>query len=190
VSATDVMLWMWGLIVVQRVVELRVAKQNEAWARRHGAVEVGAGHYPLFFVLHTGWLLAWPAETWVRGPALTSGWMIALAAFVAAQGLRYWAISTLGRRWNTRILVLPGAERIRRGPYRWMAHPNYVAVIVELAAVPWVFGAWWTAVIVGGLNLGLLLGVRIPAEARALAGAERERSVTQTGQELAAPQEK
>lgn len=171
--ATGLVAGLWLAIVAQRMIELRLAKRNEAWARSRGAVEQGAGHYPLFFVLHTGWLLAWPLEAWMRGPALADGWIAALAGFVAAQGLRYWAIITLGPRWNTRILVLPGLERIRRGPYRWIAHPNYVAVIIELAAVPLVFGAWWTATIVGALNLALLLGVRIPAEARALAGAEQ-----------------
>jgi methyltransferase len=173
-AGAAVAIGLWIAIVAQRMIELRVAKRNESWARAQGAVERGAGHYPWFFVLHTGWLLAWPLEAWARGLGLAQGWWLALAGFLAAQGLRYWAIATLGRRWNTRILVLPGVERIRRGPYRWISHPNYVAVIVELAAVPLVFGAWWTAAIVGGLNLALLLGVRIPAEAQALAGAERE----------------
>lgn|SRR5690606_15477371 len=167
-SAEGLIVVSWLGILVQRVLELRLAKRNEAWARAHGAVEHGARHHPLFFVLHTGWSLAWPVEAWVRGPALAPGWPLALGAFALAQGLRYWAIGTLGRRWNTRILVLPGAPRIREGPYRWIPHPNYVAVILELAAIPLVFGAWWTAAIVGALNLGVLLGIRIPAEARGL----------------------
>ncbi len=170
--ALGLMIGLWVAIIAQRIVELRIAKRNEAWARSRGAVERGARHYPLFFVLHTAWLLAWPLEAWRQGPGLAQGWMLALAGFVIAQALRYWAIVTLGRRWNTRILVLPGSERIRRGPYRWISHPNYVAVIIELAAVPLVFGAWWTAAVVGALNLALLLGVRIPAEAAALAQAE------------------
>lgn len=155
-------------IVGQRLLELRVAKRNEAWARQQGAQEHGAGHYPLFFVLHTGWLLAWPLEAWATGPALGVGWWAFLAVFMAAQALRYWAISSLGRRWNTRILVLPGEPLVRRGPYRFIPHPNYVAVVLELAAVPLVFGAYWTAAIVSGLNLALLLGIRIPAEVHAL----------------------
>lgn len=163
---------LWLLVVAQRLLELRVAKRNEAWARQRGAVEHGAGHYPLFFVLHTGWLLAWPVEAWLGGPHLAAGWPVALAAFALAQGLRYWAITSLGLRWNTRILVLPGEPRLRRGPYRFVPHPNYVAVIIELLAVPLCFGAWWTAAVVSGLNLALLLGVRIPAEVRALDQAE------------------
>lgn len=173
VSPQAVVVGLWLVIVAQRMVELRIAKRNEAWARDRGAVEHGAGHYPLFFVLHTGWLLAWPVEAWLGGPRLIEGWGLALAAFGVAQVLRYWAITSLGLRWNTRILVLPGEPRLRVGPYRFMPHPNYVAVIIELLSVPVCFGAWWTAGIVGVLNLALLLGVRIPAEVRALDDAER-----------------
>ncbi len=163
--------WLAGLllvVIVQRLTELRLAKRNEAWAREQGAQEHGAGHYPLFFVLHTGWLLAWPLEAWVAGPRFGWGWPVWLGAFVLAEALRYWAIASLGQRWNTRILVLPKSSRLRRGPYRVMGHPNYVAVVIELAALPLAFGAYWTAAVVGGLNLALLLGVRIPAEVRAL----------------------
>lgn len=164
---------LWLVIVAQRLIELRIAKRNEAWARDQGAVEYGAGHYWVFFVLHTGWLLAWPVEAWLRGPSLAPWWLAGVAAFGLAQVLRYWAITSLGLRWNTRILVLPAAPRLRTGPYRFIAHPNYVAVIIELAAAPLVFGAWWTAAVVGALNLVILLGVRIPAEVRALEQAER-----------------
>jgi methyltransferase len=158
-------------LAVQRILELRLARRNEAWARAQGAHELGARHYPAFFVLHVGWLVAWPLEVWIRGPALAPGWWAWIGAFVAAQGLRYWAIATLGRRWNTRILVLPGTSPIARGPYRVLAHPNYVAVCIELAAVPLVFGAWWTAAITAIVNAVLLLGIRIPAEVAALAWA-------------------
>lgn len=157
-----------AVVIVQRLTELRLAKRNEAWAREQGAIEHGARHYPLFFVLHTGWLLAWPIEAWLGGPRLASLWWLWLAAFVGAEALRYWAIGSLGQRWNTRILVLPGKPLIAAGPYRFVPHPNYIAVIVELAALPLLFDAWWTAAIVGALNLVVLLGIRIPAEARAL----------------------
>jgi methyltransferase len=159
-------------IVVQRLIELRLAKRNEAWARARGAVERGARHYPAFFFLHTAWLLAWPAEAWLRGPRFGPGWWALLGAFAAAQLLRYWAIRSLGPRWNTRILVLPGRTPIEEGPYRLLRHPNYLAVCIELAVVPLAFGAWWTAAVASVLNAGLLLGVRIPAEARALAWAD------------------
>ena len=155
-------------LVVQRLLELRVAKRNEAAVRTKGAREFGARHYPLFFVLHVGWLLAWPTEALLGGPALDPRWPMFFALLAGAQLLRYWAITSLGERWNTRVLVLPGAAPIRRGPYRWLAHPNYVAVIVELAAVPMIFGAWTTALVVSLANAVLLFGVRIPCETKAL----------------------
>lgn len=168
-------------VVLQRLSELVIARRNAHWVRRRGAQEFGAAHYPLFFVLHTGWLVAWPLEAWLRGPRLAEGWGVALGVFVAAELLRYWAIGSLGRRWNTRILVLPGEPLVREGPYRLLAHPNYVAVVLEVAAVPLMFGAWWTASVVSLLNLGLLLGVRIPAENRALAHASASGPSPTTG---------
>ena len=157
------------VVLIQRATELRLARRNEAWARARGAREFGADHYPAFFLLHGAWLLLWPIEALAGGPRLAAGWPLWLALFAAAEALRYWAIGTLGPRWNTRILVLPGAAPIERGPYRWLAHPNYVAVVIELAALPLVFGAWRAALVIGLANLALLLGVRIPAEIRALA---------------------
>ena len=133
-----------------------------------GAQEFGAGHYPLFFVVHGAWLVMWSLEALRRGPHLACGWQVWLGLFIAAEGLRYWAIATLGPAWNTRIFVVPGAAPVARGPYRWLRHPNYVAVVLELAALPLVFGAWHTALVIGLANLVLLLGVRIPTEMRAL----------------------
>jgi methyltransferase len=155
-------------VLVQRLLELRLARHNEQWARSRGAVEYGARHYPAFFVLHAGWLAAWLSEASIRGPVLAGGWPAWLALFVGAEMLRYWAIGSLGPRWNTRILVLPGEPPVRRGPYRYLRHPNYLAVAVELAAVPLIFDAWVTALVAGILNAALLLAVRIPAEERAL----------------------
>ncbi len=168
VSARTLLFVLLGLVLAQRAMELRLAKRNEAWARGRGAREFAAGHYPAFFVLHGAWLLAWPLEALAGGPALGPGWAAWLLVFAAAEALRYWAIASLGHRWNTRILVVPGEPPIVRGPYRWLDHPNYVAVVAELAGLPLVFGAWRIAAIIGALNLGLLLGVRIPAEVRAL----------------------
>ncbi len=165
------MVW-WGLlilVVAQRLMELRLSKSNEAWARSQGAVEHGRGHYPLFFLLHGGWLVAWAVEARVRGPAVPPTWPLWATLFVGAQGLRYWAISALGHRWTTRILVLPGRPAVRTGPYRFLRHPNYVAVALEILTVPLLLGAWWTALVASALNGTLLLGVRIPAEERALA---------------------
>jgi methyltransferase len=158
-----------GVVAAQRVLELRLARRNESWARERGAVEHGAGHYPLFFVLHAGWMIGLVVEALVR-EEMSASWPWWVGAFALAQGLRYWAIASLGPRWNTRVLVLPNAPLVREGPYRWIRHPNYVAVVIELAALPLAFGAVWTASIVSLLNLALLLGVRIPCENRALRG--------------------
>jgi methyltransferase len=155
-------------IAVQRAAELRLARRNERRARSRGAIEHGAGHYPAFFVLHAGWLAGWLIEAWLRGPAVASTWPVWLSLVGVAEALRYWAIATLGPRWNTRILVVPGEPLVRRGPYRYLRHPNYLAVVIELAAVPLVFGAWMTAFAASALNAVLLLAIRIPAEERAL----------------------
>ena len=165
----DMVLWgLLGIVVVQRLSELRVAKRNEAWAREQGALEYGARHYPAFFVLHTSWLVGWTSEAWLAGPVLSEYWPAFVLGFGMAEALRYWAIGTLGKRWNTRVLVLPGKAPIRTGPYRLLRHPNYLAVAIELAVVPLIFDAWVTAAVATALNAALLLGVRIPAENRAL----------------------
>ncbi|CAM3281192.1 isoprenylcysteine carboxylmethyltransferase family protein [Deinococcus saxicola] len=150
----------------QRLLELRLARAHGRWAREHGAVEYGREHYPLFFVLHPAWM----GFTLLEGRA--SGRRVnwpALALFVLAQPLRYWVIRTLGRYWNTRILIVPGGERVTDGPFRFLKHPNYAVVALELAAAPLAVGAWRTALAFTLLNAALLLLIRIPAEERALA---------------------
>jgi len=154
-------------VLVQRFLELRLAQQNRAWMLAQGAREYGKEHYPLFFLLHIGWMIGWVIEGNLRGQ-LSSNWWLWLGIFSLAQVLRYWAISSLGRSWNTRILFIPEAPRVRRGPYRYFPHPNYVAVSLELLALPLVFNAWVTAIVASSLNGSLLLLVRIPAEERAL----------------------
>lgn len=166
-----------GVVTIQRVFELRLARRNTAWARARGAREFGARHHAAFFVLHAAWLVAWVAEAWANGPRLDPHAPAWLLLFVAALVLRASAIAALGPRWNTRILVIPGMPPVRRGPYRVLRHPNYVAVVVELAALPLAFGAVVTAVLFGALNLSLLLCVRIPAEEDALEWAAHEGGV-------------
>jgi methyltransferase len=163
-----VLVGLFFAIVVQRVSELRLAKRNLAWALEHGGRLIAEPHYWMFFVLHTGWLLAWPLEAWLRGPSLVLLWPAWLGGFVLAEALRYWAIASLGKRWNTKIVVLDGEPLIRRGPYRFIAHPNYLAVALELVCVPMIFDAWLTALICSVLNAALLLGLRIPAEVAAV----------------------
>lgn len=162
------LLGLFVIIVVQRLSELRLARRNLAWALDQGGRLIEEPHYWMFFALHTSWLLAWPAEAWLRGPKLGPGWWAWLVGFGLTEALRYWAIASLGPRWNTKIVVLDGAPLVRAGPYRFVSHPNYLAVALELACVPLVFGAWITAAVCTVLNAALLLGLRIPAEAAAI----------------------
>lgn len=168
------MLWYSLLILAvaaERVAELVVSKRHLHWSRQRGGVEHGAGHYPPMVALHTGLLGGALAEVWLAHrpfvPAL--GWTM-LAFVVLAQALRWWCIATLGPRWNTRIVVIPGLPLVAAGPYRWLRHPNYVAVVVEGVALPLVHTAWITALIFTVLNAALLR-VRISAENVALAEA-------------------
>ena len=169
--------WVWvafGVVAVQRLSELVIARRNRAWALAKGAVEHSPGHYPLFFVLHIGWLLGWLIEAHWRGAEISPLWPLWLSLFATGQVLRYWCMVSLGRYWNTRILVIPGAPRIKRGPYRWLPHPNYLAVALELLSVPLLFNAWVTAGLASLFNAVILLGIRIPAEERALQNLETE----------------
>lgn len=158
-----------ALVGLERLAELVVAQRNLAWSRARGGVEFGASHYPVMVVLHTGLLVGCLVEVMALHrpfiPAL--GWPM-LAIVIAAQGLRWWCITTLGRQWNTRVVVIPGAERITGGPYRLFAHPNYVAVVAEGIALPLVHSAWITALTFTALN-AVLLTRRIGVENSALA---------------------
>ncbi|WP_194892489.1 isoprenylcysteine carboxyl methyltransferase family protein [Catenulispora pinisilvae] len=152
----------------ERLAELVVAKRNAAWSLARGGVETGRGHYPPMVLLHTGLLAGCLIEPVVAHrsfvPALESA-MLVLA--IGAQGLRWWCIKTLGQRWNTRVIVVPGLPLVATGPYRWFAHPNYVAVVVEGFALPLAGSAWVTAVVFTVLNAALLR-VRLRCEIRAL----------------------
>lgn len=154
---------------VERLAELVVARRNLAWSLERGGVEFGASHYPVMVVLHTGLLVGCLVEVFALNrpfiPAL--GWPM-LAVVIAAQGLRWWCITSLGRQWNTRVIVIPGAQRISGGPYRLIPHPNYVAVVAEGIALPLVHSAWITALTFTVLN-ALLLSRRISIENSALA---------------------
>lgn len=158
-----------GLVAVERLAEVVVANRNRAWSRTQGGVEFGAKHYPVMVVLHTALLAACLLEPLLLHrpfiPAL--GWPM-LAVVVAAQLLRWWCITTLGRQWNTRVIVIPGAARIAGGPYRMFSHPNYVAVIAEGIALPLVHTGWITALVFTTLNAALLT-TRINVENTALA---------------------
>lgn len=154
-------------VSLQRLAELRYANHNRQQALQNGAVEYGGKHYPLFFLLHACWLAGWLVEGFLSGN-LVVYWPLCFVLFLAAQILRYWCITALGSCWNTRILVIPGACRVQNGPYRFLKHPNYLAVAVELAVLPLAFGAYWTALVATAANALLILGIRLPAERKAL----------------------
>jgi len=156
-----------GLVASQRMLELFYSRRNERKLRARGAVERGGGHYPVIIAVHVLWLVATLLEGLLRGPESPAWWPVPLAAFLLVQPLRYWAIVSLGENWNTRILVVPGGKLVRRGPYRYFPHPNYVVVVVEVLTFPLIFGAWITAVVFSMLNAALLY-VRIRTENRAL----------------------
>ncbi|MFE5308838.1 isoprenylcysteine carboxyl methyltransferase family protein [Isoptericola sp. NPDC056605] len=158
---------------VERLAELVVSARHARWSFARGGVESGRGHFPAMVALHTGLLVACVVEVVVADRPFLPwlGWPM-LALVLASQGLRWWCIATLGERWNTRVIVVPGLPLVRRGPYRWLAHPNYVAVVVEGVALPLVHTAWVTALVFTVLNAWLLLGFRIPAEERALRAVE------------------
>ena len=160
-----------GAVAVERLAELVVSRRNLAWSLARGGTEHGTGHWPFMVMLHTGLLVAAVVEVAVADRPFLPwlGWPM-LALVVASQALRWWCIRTLGPRWNTRVVVVPGLPLVRRGPYRWLAHPNYVAVVVEGVALPMVHTAWVTAVTFTALNLPLL-AVRIRAEEAAMAAA-------------------
>jgi methyltransferase len=159
-------------VAVERLVELVVSKRNLAWARAHGGREYGFRHYPFMVLLHAGLLVACLAEAAHRSFIPALGWPM-IAVVVLAQALRWWCITVLGRRWNTRIIVMPGLPLVDRGPYRWVRHPNYVAVVLEGIALPLVHTAWITAAVFTALNAALLR-VRISTENEALARALEE----------------
>jgi methyltransferase len=154
---------------VERLAELVVATRNARWAFAHGGVESGRGHYPVMAAMHAAFLVACVAEVAVADRPFLPwlGWPM-LALVVASQALRWWCVATLGHQWNTRVIVVPGLPLVSAGPYRWLRHPNYVAVVVEVVALPLVHTAWVTALVFTLANAAVL-AVRIPVEERALA---------------------
>lgn len=160
-----------ALFALERVAELVVSKRNAAWAFARGGIESGRGHFPPMVALHTALLVGALAEVLLLDRPFLPwlGWP-ALVLVAAAQALRWWCIATLGRQWNTRVIVVPGLPLVSRGPYRWLRHPNYVAVVLEGLALPLVHTAWVTALVFTVLNAALLR-VRIRVEEQALRAA-------------------
>ncbi len=158
-----------GLVVVERLLELVITERNARQLRARGGFEVGRAHFLPMALLHTGLLAAAPLEVFGFDrpfiPALGGAMFLAV---VGTMALRYWAIASLGDRWTTRVFVVPGEPPVAKGPYRWLRHPNYLAVIVEVAALPLVHTAWWTAIAFSVGN-ALVLRTRIRVEEEALA---------------------
>ena len=152
-----------AFVTLQRLAELWLSSRNTRALLAEGASEHGRAHYPLIVAVHAAWL----AALWWLAPGRPIAWPL-VAAFALLQLARVWVIASLGRRWTTRIIILPGAPLVRRGPYRFVRHPNYAIVAAEIALLPLAFGLAAVALLFSALN-ALVLWVRISAEERALA---------------------
>ncbi|WP_010530782.1 isoprenylcysteine carboxyl methyltransferase family protein [Lentibacillus jeotgali] len=162
--------WMWFFIlaiIMQRLAELSIAKSNEKWMKSMGGIEKGEKHYKWFIILHCCFFISILTETSLNKHILTDVNYFLLLIFLAAQAGRVWCIHTLGKFWNTKVIVLPGVIVIKKGPYKYVKHPNYIIVAVELFVIPMLVGAQLTAVLFPLLHL-LLLRIRIPREEKAL----------------------
>ena len=157
-----------GIVAIERLVEVRISNRNATWSFEQGGREVGQGHYPFMVVLHTGFLISCVGEAWWTerdvSPVVFGFWLM---ISLLCQGLRWWVIGTLGRQWNTRVIIVPNFGRVDHGPFKYMTHPNYLAVVLEGLALPLMFNAYWTAIMFTLLNAALLY-VRIGVENRAL----------------------
>ena len=151
-----------GAVTLQRLAELAYSRRNETWLRANGTIEHGAAHYPAIVLLHAAWL----AGLWLLAIGITPAWPW-LALFAVLQALRIWVLATLGRRWTTRIIVLPGAPLVASGPFRLLSHPNYAVVAAEIFVLPMAFGLFGYALVFSALN-ALMMWVRIGAESKAL----------------------
>ncbi|MDF2788250.1 MAG: hypothetical protein K0S80_1348 [Neobacillus sp.] len=156
-----------SVMIIQRLLELVIARRNEKWMKDQGAIEFGVKHYQFIVLMHSLFFVVFIFEKISFIRELFPFWQLYGAVFVCTQLIRVWAISSLGRFWNTKILVLPNVEVVRRGPYRFIKHPNYLVVSIELLVVPLMFGAYVTACLFTILNI-LMLSIRIPAEEKAL----------------------
>ncbi|MCK0472362.1 isoprenylcysteine carboxyl methyltransferase family protein [Halalkalibacter sp. APA_J-10(15)] len=154
-------------IIAQRVIEVIIAKNNERWMKGQGGYEVGGEHYVYIVIVHVMFFVSLLLEVTVRSPQFFVWSIIPFSFFMIAQVCRGWALSSLGRFWNTRIIVLPGAKVKVKGPYQFIRHPNYVIVITELLMLPLMFQAYVTAVVFTILN-GWVLSIRIKEEEKAL----------------------
>ena len=162
-----------GFVIMQRITELVRAKKNEKLAIAAGGIEFDRGGYKVIVLMHTCFFLSLVTEYLYFYRALNKNWYIYFVLFILAQGLRYWTIYSLGTKWNTRVIIVPGSSIVTKGPFRYMKHPNYAAVITELLVLPMMFSCYITAGVFTLLNL-LVLKRRIRIEEQALAQLERD----------------
>jgi methyltransferase len=157
-----------SFIIFQRLTELLIARRNEQFLKQQGAIEFGAEHYPWMVGIHTAFIFSVMLEVSLLNRELSAFWLAILIGFLFTQVMRVWSILSLGSYWNTKIIVLPGAQVVKRGPYHFIRHPNYLVVTLELLFIPMMFNAWITAIVFSCLNY-LILSIRIPTEEKALA---------------------
>lgn len=155
------------LVIAQRLTEVFIAKRNERWMLSQGAYEVGASHYPYMIALHSSFFLFLIAEVLTNNSSLSPLFPLFFILFIVVQGLRIWCLRSLGPFWNTKIIILPGAEVVKKGPYVYFRHPNYAVVCLEIVLLPIMFQAYFTAFCFTLLNI-TMLSVRIPLEEKAL----------------------
>lgn len=156
-----------GFFVCQRLIEMLVAKKNEKKVKAIGAIEFGASHYPYMVAMHTAFFLSLIVEIRFLHKGSSQYFLVLLLFLMATQIIRYWALCSLGTYWNTKILVVPNAMIVKKGPYRWLKHPNYVVVAIELLLIPLLFEAYVTAILFTCLNAWMMV-VRIQTEEKAL----------------------
>jgi len=157
----------FSFVVIQRLVELKIAKNHEISLKSKGAYEVGASHYKWMVSLHVLFFISLVMEVQLLGRQAPIWFWFPLCFFLAAQGVRIWAIRSLGEFWNTKIIILKNAGLVTQGPYRWIRHPNYLIVSVEILTLPLVFNAYLTAILFSILN-AVILSIRVPLEEQAL----------------------
>ncbi|TYS18875.1 hypothetical protein FZC78_05090 [Rossellomorea vietnamensis] len=169
---------LFAVIAIQRMVELVIAKRNEKWMKGRGAREYGQKHYKLMVSIHLLFFISLLAEEFFLKRTLNDYWGLLFILFLITQAGRVWVIASLGKYWNTKIIVLPQAEVVAKGPYKFIKHPNYFIVTVELIVIPLMFNAYWTLFIFALLNQ-FILSVRIPLEEKALKEATNYQAVHQ-----------
>ncbi|HSC36129.1 MAG TPA: isoprenylcysteine carboxylmethyltransferase family protein [Thermodesulfobacteriota bacterium] len=158
-----------AFLIFQRISELLLARKNETAVRKMGALEYDSGGYRTIVLMHAAFFLSLVSEYLLLGRGLNEHWPILVTIFLLTQALRYWSILSLGKFWNTKILVVPGTHAVTSGPYKYLRHPNYLAVVIEIAVVPLIFSCYITSVLFTVLNL-IALRRRISIEESALLG--------------------